>query len=106
MKVFVNKNQIDLMIWETNTEKRNTNNIIKVYLNSNEEIKQGDFIIGNYSDVSISTYEVTEVVSRQKGNFPNKDYIELKTKWSYKGGEFFKDKNTYECPSNFLNLIK
>jgi hypothetical protein len=79
---------IDLMIWESNPKKRNTNNEVKMVAPINQEIKVGDVLVGLYSPEKINCYQITEIVSRKPSSLGGKDYLIVRTKWSAKIPDF------------------
>ncbi|MCB0446301.1 MAG: hypothetical protein KDD03_02110 [Gelidibacter sp.] len=84
------QNQVgcDLMIWETDSRKRNTNNEVKFVVPTSQDVKVGDVLVGNYSAKSISCYEITEIKERRKAAQHKRDYLIVKTKWTNKKPNF------------------
>lgn len=84
------QNQVgcDLMIWETDSRLRNTNNEVKFVTPTSQDVKVGDVLIGNYSAESVSCYEITEIVDRRKSALNKKDYLTVRTKWTNKKPNF------------------
>lgn len=104
-QVFLNKFSIDLMVWETNPAKRNKNNVIKFYLQKKTDIKEGDLIIGDYSEFGVSVYEVENIQDTKPGSIASKNYFTAKTKWSQKSPSFFKGKNLQQTNLTFQKLV-
>jgi len=81
--LLLNQFSCDLMTWEENPAKRNVNNEITFYVDSKQDVKVGDVIVGNYTPEMISVYEIFEVSERRPGAVTKKDYLTVKTKHSF-----------------------
>jgi len=81
---FTNVKDVNLMTWETDTKKRNTNNVISFYLDVDKQVSIGDLIRATPSNgfSAVSTYELTDIKERRAAALSGKDYITAATKWS------------------------
>jgi len=86
MQKLINTQQINMMIWETDTKKRNKNNHIKFYINEDVDLVIGDQLLmfdpKFHTNMPISTYTVTDITDRRKGALTGKDYVTASTEWS------------------------
>ena len=82
--LFLDQFSCNLMTWEENPAKRNTNNVITFYVDTEQNVGVEDVIVGSYNPEMISVYEILEITERRKGAMPKKDYVTAKTKHSFK----------------------
>ena len=82
--LFLNQFSCDLMTWEENPAKRNSNNEITFYIDKKSEVNVGDVIVGSYTPEMIPVYEITEIIERRNGAVTTKDYVTAKTSHTFK----------------------
>lgn len=82
--LFLDQFSCNLMTWEENPAKRNTNNAITFYVDAEQKVGVEDVIIGSYNPEIISVYEILEITERRAGAIPAKDYVTAKTAHSFK----------------------
>lgn len=74
------KNEI-FLIWETNPEKRNTNNEVCISVLDDKTIQVGDRFFANKHEHAISTYEIIEILEQRPSAIKGRNFLRAKTKW-------------------------
>lgn len=77
---YKNTKEVSLMMWETNPQLRNKNNIVKVNVKKTINLEIGDIIFTVYGDIE-SCFEVEEIISSRQSALTDYNYLEVKTKW-------------------------
>lgn len=84
MNYLINDRDCNLMIWELNPKKRNTNNTINFVVPNDRPVNVGDTILGREQLDRQSHYKITEILERRPASLKKRDYIVAKSEWSIK----------------------
>jgi hypothetical protein len=70
-----------LMIWETDPNKRNENNIVKFNIKDKFDVEELDVLTIDGSDGENSNYEILEIIESRNSTIKGYKYITAKTNW-------------------------
>lgn len=81
MGILRNQADCNLMIWECDQKKRNTNNVIKVNVPKRTVLSIGDEIHCSVGGGRNSVYKITELIDSKPSSISTMNYITAKTEW-------------------------
>lgn len=83
MKYLQNTKDAHLMVWETNPNKRNINNIINVNVKDDINLQINDCIYIYRQASSYSSYYVKEIKNERKSSISGHVYYTILIEWRY-----------------------
>lgn len=82
---YENTDKVHLMVWETNPQLRNVNNIICLNVHKSIDLEIGDNIVCLMDEFAqFSTYEITSIISSRSSSLSGYNYLVCSTQWGKK----------------------